>query len=322
MSREYGKKNPSYSNRKGPFKKRPYEKPFDREKPFKKEFDEAGGEERPVFKKKAPPFFKKPYKKKTNQVPFKEHVPDAQGRIRLNRFIANAGICSRREADELIKSGVVKVNGKIITEMGYKVLPTDLVHYGGQALRREKMVYVLLNKPKDYITTVDDPEKRRTVLELVQGACSERIYPVGRLDRGTTGVLLLTNDGELTKVLTHPRYGIKKTYHVELDRALSFGDLSKVAEGLELEDGFIKVDKIGYAPTGGKKEVVVELHSGKNRIVRRLFEAIGYEVRRLDRISFAGLTKKNLLRGKWRHLSEKEVGFLKMVPANNSKDKN
>ncbi len=292
--------------------------------------ERADGEKRPYFKKSylafdkkksGPPFHKKPYKKKfSKDKPFRKSEspaskPNLSGLIRLNRFIANAGICSRREADDLIKSGVVKVNGVIITEMGFKVKPSDMVQYGGQSLRREKMVYVLLNKPKDYITTVDDPEKRKTVLELVQDAGTERIYPVGRLDRATTGVLLLTNDGELTKVLTHPRYGIKKIYNVEIDTPIKHADFNKVSEGLELEDGYIKVDKISYASMSNKKELVIELHSGRNRIVRRIFESMGYKVLRLDRISFAGIGKKDLQRGRWRYLSEKEVGFLKMVAA-------
>jgi len=293
----------------GTFKKREFDKPYE-----KKERSEFGGnDDRPSFKKKFSSYDKKPYRVKKNQTPFKEHVPNALGLIRLNRYIANAGICSRREADDLISSGVVKVNGKIITEMGYKVAPTDIVNYGGQSLRREKNVYVLLNKPKDYITTVDDPEKRRTVLELVADACTERIYPVGRLDRSTTGVLLLTNDGDLTKILTHPRYGIKKVYNVEIDKPIKHADFVKISEGIELEDGPIKVDKINYASPTDKKEIIIEIHSGKNRIVRRIFESLGYEIKRLDRVSFAGITKKELQRGRWRFLTEKEVGFLKMV---------
>ncbi|MEW6468670.1 MAG: pseudouridine synthase [Bacteroidota bacterium] len=259
------------------------------------------------------PAFKSKYRKKTypTATAHAEEKP-VSDLVRLNKYIANAGICSRREADELIAAGAVSVNGKVITEMGYKVKPGDVVNYGGQTLRQEKMQYVLLNKPKDYITTMDDPEGRKHVMELVRNACRERIYPVGRLDRSTTGVLLFTNDGELTKRLTHPRYGIKKIYHVTLDQNLKHNDLQKIAEGLELEDGFIKPDAISY--TGeGKNEVGIELHSGRNRIVRRIFEHLGYRVTKLDRVFFAGLTKKNLERGRWRHLTEKEVAFLKMT---------
>lgn len=238
------------------------------------------------------------------------------GLIRLNKYISNAGICSRREADDLISSGVVQVNGKTITEMGYKVKPTDIVKYGGQTLRKERMVYLILNKPKDYITTVDDPQERRTVLELIHGACKERVYPVGRLDRATTGLLMFTNDGDLTKRMTHPRYGVRKIYHVELDKPLKRADMDKIAAGIELEDGPIKVDEIAYVGDGtDKAQVGIELHSGKNRIVRRIFEHAGYNVRKLDRVMFGPLTKKDLARGRWRFLTEAEIGMLKMLSA-------
>ncbi len=238
------------------------------------------------------------------------------GLVRLNKYLSNAGICSRREADVLISTGVVQVNGKTITEMGYRVKPTDIIKYGGQTLKKERLVYLILNKPKDYITTADDPQERRTVLELVQGACKERIYPVGRLDRATTGLLMFTNDGDLTKKLTHPRYGVRKIYHVELDKPLKRADLDKIAEGLELEDGPIKVDEVTYVGDGGDKtQVGVEIHSGKNRIVRRIFEHMGYNVRKLDRVMFGSLTKKDLPRGRWRILSDAEVGMLKMISA-------
>lgn len=241
---------------------------------------------------------------------------DSDGLIRLNKYIANAGICSRREADQLIATGVVQVNGKTITEMGYKVKSTDIIKYGGQTLRKERLVYLILNKPKDYITTVDDPQERRTVLELIHGACKERVYPVGRLDRATTGLLMFTNDGELTKKLTHPRYGVRKIYHVELDKPLKRADMDKIADGIELEDGLIKVDEITYVGDGtDKTQVGIELHSGKNRIVRRIFEHTGYNVRKLDRVMFGPLTKKDLPRGRWRFLTEAEVGMLKMISA-------
>ena len=260
---------------------------------------------------------KKKYVKKSypDKIQSFEEKPKSD-ETRLNKYISNAGICSRREADDLIAAGTVSVNGKIITEMGFKVKVGDVVNYGGQTLRQEKMRYVLLNKPKDYITTMNDPEGRKNVMELVRNACSERIYPVGRLDRTTTGVLLFTNDGELTKQLTHPRYGIKKVYHVTLDQNLKHNDFEKIKEGIELEDGFIKPDAIEYSASGtSKNEIGIEVHSGRNRIVRRIFEQFGYKVLKLDRILFAGLTKKALERGMWRHLTEKEVGFLKMTPA-------
>jgi 23S rRNA pseudouridine2605 synthase len=234
--------------------------------------------------------------------------------VRLNKYLADSGICSRREADKLIESGVVQVNGKIVTQMGTKVGPDDKVQYGGETLKREKLRYVLLNKPKGYITTSDDPQHRKTVMMLVERACKERIYTVGRLDRNTMGLLLFTNDGELAKKLTHPKHGVKKIYHVCLDKALTKNDLISIGKGLELEDGFIQPDKIAWAEDGhDKKEVGIELHSGRNRIVRRIFEHLGYKVVKLDRVIFAGLTKKDLPRGKWRHLSEKEIGLLKRL---------
>jgi 23S rRNA pseudouridine2605 synthase len=233
-------------------------------------------------------------------------------RIRLNKYLAGTGICSRREADEFIEAGLVTVNGKLVTELGTKISAGDEVRYNGEVLREEKKVYVLLNKPKDYVTTVEDPHARRTVLDLIKGACRERVYPVGRLDRNTTGVLLLTNDGELTRRLTHPRFEKLKIYHVHLNKGLKAPDMEKVATGINLDDGFIKADTISYADPVDKCQVGIEIHSGRNHIVRRIFESLGYEVVKLDRVYFAGLTKKNLQRGEWRHLSEKEVSMLKM----------
>ena len=264
--------------------------------------------------KKSKPYEKKPFHgKKTASKPQRE---TDDGLIRLNKYLSNAGICSRREADELISSGVVQVNGKNITEMGFRVKPTDIVKYGGQTLKKERLVYLILNKPKDYITTADDPQERRTVLELVQGACKERVYPVGRLDRATTGLLMFTNDGDLTKKLTHPRYGIRKIYHAELDKPLKRVDLDAIAAGIELEDGPIKVDEISYVgDSADKTQIGVEIHSGKNRIVRRIFEHLGYNVRKLDRVMFGSLTKKDLPRGRWRILTDAEVGMLKMISA-------
>jgi len=233
---------------------------------------------------------------------------EEKGLIRLNRYISNAGICSRRKADELIAAGVVTVNGEAITELGHKVDPAkDLVRYNGELLKREKKVYVLLNKPKDYITTTDDPQERRTVMQLVDKASRERIYPVGRLDRNTTGLLLMTNDGDLADKLSHPKNGITKIYNVELDKSLSQGDLNKIAFGLELEDGLIKPDNISYVAGGTKKEIGIQIHSGKNRIVRRIFEHLGYSVEKLDRVVYGNLTKKDLPRGRWRYLEDHEL---------------
>lgn len=233
---------------------------------------------------------------------------------RLNKYIANAGVCSRREADKLIEAGAIKINGKVVTELGTKVKTGDKVQYGEQILSSEKPVYLLLNKPKDFITTTDDPQERKTVMDLVKRACKERIYPVGRLDKNTTGLLLFTNDGELAKKLIHPSHQIKKVYHVILEKPLTKNDMLKIAGGLELEDGKADVDKIAWVePEKDKREVGIELHSGKNRIVRRIFENLNYKVYKLDRVMFAGLTKKDLPRGKWRFLSPKEVNLLKRI---------
>ena len=237
------------------------------------------------------------------------------GLIRLNKYLADAGICSRREADKLIEAGTVKINGKVVTELGTKVSPTDKVVYGGMALKREKLRYLVLNKPKDFITTTDDPYERKTVMSLVDKACPERIYPVGRLDRGTTGVLLFTNDGDIAKKLTHPKHGIRKIYHVVLNKQLTKADFERIGTGIELDDGFIKADKISWIEEGNnKKEVGLELHSGRNRIVRRVFESLGYKVIRLDRVVFAGITKKDTPRGRWRMLGDSEVNMLKRLP--------
>ncbi len=236
----------------------------------------------------------------------------SDGAVRLNRYVANSGVCSRREADVLIATGVVAVNGKIIVEMGYKVNPTDVVSYGGVPIKNEVKKYLLLNKPKDYITTMDDPEERKTVMELTRNACKERLYPVGRLDRNTTGILLFTNDGDMTAKLTHPKFLVRKIYHVVLDKKITSEDFKHIAEGVELSDGLIKPDALEYLGEG-KSELGVEIHSGRNRIVRRMFEHLGYEVMKLDRVAFAGLTKKDLPRGKFRFLTAKEIDFLKML---------
>lgn len=234
--------------------------------------------------------------------------------VRLNKYLSNAGVCSRREADVLIQTGVVSVNGEIITELGYKIKKGDKVQYDGETINAETKRYVLLNKPKGFITTMDDPLGRKTVMGLVINACKERIYPVGRLDRDTTGLLLFTNDGDMAKKLTHPRYEATKIYHVETDKPVQKEHLELLMRGIELEDGRIQADKAEYVTDGkSAREVGIEIHSGKNRIVRRMFEKLGYEVVKLDRVQFASLTKKDLPRGYYRHLTEKEVSFLKMT---------
>lgn len=286
--------------------------------------DSRSGGYRPSFGDKNTGF-RKPYVKRDGdydpnakysqkkQIEYKKQFVDYSQPMRLNKFLANAGLCSRREADEFIQAGVVTVNGQPITELGAKIIPaTDKVLFHDQLVRSEKRVYILLNKPKDCVTTADDPQARLTVLDLVKNACSERVYPVGRLDRHTTGVLLITNDGDLTSKMTHPKYNQKKIYQAVLDRDITPEDMDKLRNGFELEDGEIHVDEINYIDEDDHKEVGVEIHSGRNRIVRRMFDHLGYKVVRLDRVYFAGLTKKNLPRGKWRHLSEMEVNMLKM----------
>ncbi len=246
------------------------------------------------------------------RIEYKEYIEDPDAPIRLNKFLANAGVCSRREADQFIQAGVVTVNGNVVTELGSKVQRTDEIHFHDQLVSIEKKVYVLLNKPKDYVTTSDDPQQRKTVMDLVKNCCRERIYPVGRLDRNTTGVLLFTNDGDLASKLTHPKFLKKKIYHVQLDKNCTASDMQQIAEGITLEDGDIHADAISYASDTDKKQVGIEIHSGKNRIVRRIFESLGYKVCKLDRVMFAGLTKKGLKRGDWRYLTEQEVAMLHM----------
>jgi 23S rRNA pseudouridine2605 synthase len=318
----------------GSFEKKEFRGAFDRSKNYKKNdkySDKSSLKDKPRAKKSFDEYneedfrrikhdeleegktFSRGYKKEFSKEDKKPRKTAAsEGLTRLNKYLANAGIASRREADTLIKSGVVKVNGVPVTEMGFKVKAGDVVTYGDASVKSERKVYLLLNKPKDYITTVEDPQARHTVMELVAGACKERIYPVGRLDRNTTGLLLLTNDGELTKKLTHPKHDIKKIYHVTLSKGLKPDDFKSITEGVELEDGFIKADDLAFVGEG-KKEVGIEIHSGRNRVVRRLFEHLGYDVLKLDRVSFAGLTKKDLPRGKYRFLTAKEVSFLQMI---------
>ena len=273
-----------------------------------------GGYGRPQqgFRKHTPGYDPNAKYSMKKRIEYKEENYDPNEPIRLNKYLANAGVCSRREADEYIQAGVITVNGNVVTELGTKVLRTDEVKFHDAPVTLEKKVYVLLNKPKDYVTTSDDPQQRKTVMDLVKDVCPERIYPVGRLDRNTTGVLLLTNDGDLASKLTHPKFLKKKVYHVHLDKNLTSHDMDQIREGIQLEDGEIKADAIEYADDRDKSQVGIEIHSGKNRIVRRIFESLGYRVTKLDRVQFAGLTKKNLRRGDWRFLTEKEVDMLRM----------
>lgn len=271
------------------------------------------------LKKETPSSREVTVKEKSKYSNFKEKVKKGdplpsfnENAVRLNKYLSNAGICSRREADVLISTGVVSVNNVIITELGFKVSPTDVIKYDGETIRAEVKRYVLLNKPKGFITTMDDPFGRKTVMGLVAKACKERVYPVGRLDRDTTGLLLFTNDGDLAKKLTHPRTKSAKLYDVELNKGFNQEDMAKLLKGVDLEDGTSKFDKVEFVKDGTSRELGVEIHSGKNRIVRRTFEALGYEVVKLDRVKFAGLSKKDLPRGHYRHLTEKEVAFLKM----------
>jgi 23S rRNA pseudouridine2605 synthase len=295
--RENGSKAERFSKPKGQSAVPSREKRFNRD-----EFVSGEGFERQTPNKE----FKKGAPSKSNR------NADDQGLIRLNKYLSNAGIASRRDADTLIISGAVKVNGEVVDTLGAKIRPGDKVTYGDQSVKGERKVYLLLNKPKDYITTMEDERDRKTVMKLVEGACKERIYPVGRLDRNTTGLLLMTNDGELTTKLTHPKHGIKKVYHVSLNKGLKPEHFKEIMDGVELEDGKVKVDDLAFVGEG-KKEVGVEIHSGRNRVVRRLFEHLGYDVIKLDRVVFAGLTKKDLPRGKHRFLSAKEISFLQMI---------
>nr|WP_288813273.1 pseudouridine synthase [uncultured Sphingobacterium sp.] len=308
----------SFDRKEGSFDKRDSYKRFDKDdrssnnrsrsfdKPSNRKFD--GDRSRNFDENKS--FDDKQYTKRPKKKA--ETSTEDDGLIRLNRYIANAGICSRRKADELITAGVIWVNGEPVSELGTKVDPaTDEIRYNNERLKREKMVYVLLNKPKDYITTTDDPQERHTVMELVSKATKERIYPVGRLDRNTTGLLLMTNDGNLAEKLSHPRNSISKIYNIELNKSLTQGDFNKINFGIELEDGIIKPDDLSYVQGGSKREIGIQIHSGKNRIVRRIFESLGYEVVKLDRVVYANLTKKDLPRGRWRYLEEREIVQLK-----------
>ena len=307
----YGQQRPSFgAPRQGGYSSAPQQGGYNK---FGKQGRAPYGAPAPYKKKKRTPGYDPNAKySMKKRIEYKEVNYDPNEPLRLNKYLANAGVCSRREADEFIQAGVVTVNGQVVTELGTKILRTDEVRFHDQPVTIEKKVYVLLNKPKDYVTTSDDPQQRKTVMDLVKNACPERIYPVGRLDRNTTGVLLLTNDGDMASKLTHPKYLKKKIYHVFLDKACSAHDMQQIAEGIQLEDGEIKADDVQYAHPTDKKQVGIEIHSGKNRIVRRIFESLGYRVQKLDRVQFAGLTKKNLKRGDWRYLTEEEVDRLRM----------
>ena len=312
---------PRYNNEGGDRPQRPYGNNAGGDRPFRPRYNSNGDRpQRPYGNRDS---YSRPIRRtgdydpnakysKKKQIEYKEQFVDPNEPIRLNKFLANAGVCSRREADEFITAGVVSVNGEVVTELGTKIKRGDEVKFHDQTVSIERKIYVLLNKPKDTVTTSDDPQARRTVMDLVKGACDERIYPVGRLDRNTTGVLLLTNDGDLASKLTHPKYLKKKIYHVHLDKNLTKADMEQIAAGIQLDDGEIQADAISYTDDFKKDEVGIEIHSGKNRIVRRIFESLGYKVVKLDRVFFAGLTKKGLRRGEWRYLTEQEVNFLRM----------
>ena len=318
--RSYGDR-PSYNREGGDRPQRPsYGNNSGGDRPYRPRFNSGGGRpggygnrdsySRPV--RRSADYDPNAKYSKKKQIEYKEQFVDPNEPIRLNKFLANAGVCSRREADEFITAGVVSVNGEVVTELGTKIKRGDEVKFHDQTVSIERKIYVLLNKPKDTVTTSDDPQARRTVMDLVKGACDERIYPVGRLDRNTTGVLLLTNDGDLASKLTHPKYLKKKIYHVHLDKNLTKADMEQIAAGIQLDDGEIHADAISYTDDVKKDDVGIEIHSGKNRIVRRIFESLGYKVMKLDRVYFAGLTKKGLRRGEWRYLTEQEVNFLRM----------
>lgn len=329
------------SNTAGPFRasrpERSFDKPNRNEDGPRKRFESNKGFEKNEEKQRSGDKpFNAPYKRNENNLKFKERKPFYEkegeesrpqrpririnkvskpkddGRVRLNKIIAASGICSRREADDMISAGLISVNGSIISELGSKVFPTDDIRYNGERLRQERLVYIVMNKPKDFVTTTKDPFAKKTVMELLAGSCKERVFPVGRLDRNTTGVLLITNDGDLAKKLTHPSHNKKKIYHVHLDKGLKHSDIETIVKGMELEDGFVKADEVSYIDPEDKKQIGVEIHSGQNRVVRRIFEQLGYKVIKLDRVYFAGLTKKGLQRGQWRFLTNQEVGMLKM----------
>lgn len=316
--------NTGYNRPQRPYQPRPYNGNGQQRRPYNNNGGgyNNGGQRRPYnngnFNNRRPqnnqgfPGKGKSFVPRPKRIEYETPLPDPNEQIRLNKYMSNAGICSRREADEYIQQGLVKVNGQVVTELGTKITHSDVVEYDEKVVTPESKCYILLNKPKDCVTTSDDPNGRLTVMDLVKGACSERIYPVGRLDRNTTGVLLLTNDGDLASKLTHPKFVKKKIYHVWCDRDISEDDMQRIADGIELEDGPIHADAISYATETDRNQAGIEIHSGRNRIVRRIFESLGYHVTKLDRVYFAGLTKKNLPRGRWRYLTQEEVNYLKM----------
>lgn len=291
------------NNRKNKYNNRPQQGGYNNKRKGQNRYDQ---EDNP-FPGKGKSFTPRP-----KRIEYEMPIPDPNEQIRLNKFMANSGVCSRREADEYIQQGLVKVNGNVVTELGTKICHSDVVEYDDKVVALESKCYILLNKPKDCVTTSDDPNGRTTVMDIIKGACTERVYPVGRLDRNTTGVLLLTNDGDLASKLTHPKYVKKKIYHVWTDKDVSEEDMQRIADGIELEDGEIHADAISYATETDRNQIGIEIHSDRNRIVRRIFESLGYHVTKLDRVYFAGLTKKNLPRGRWRYLTQQEVNFLKM----------
>ncbi|MBE6267674.1 MAG: pseudouridine synthase [Bacteroidales bacterium] len=279
--------------------------------PRTEKYNGHGGDRKPAYSQRGNYDASAKYSKK-KRIEYKEALADPDAPMRLNKYLANAGVCSRREADNFIQAGLVTVNGAIVTELGTKITRNDDVRFNGERINPERKVYILLNKPKDCVTTVDDPQERKTVLDCLRGACKERIYPVGRLDRNTTGVLLLTNDGDLASKLTHPKFLKKKIYHVYCDKNVAMSDMTLLVNGLDLEDGKAYADEVTYVNDADRSQIGLEIHSGKNRIVRRMMEHLGYKVVKLDRVLFAGLTKKNLKRGDWRYLTEKEVNMLRM----------
>lgn len=303
----YQQRQGGYQQRQGGYQQRNQQGGYQQRQGGYQQRNQQGG-----FRQQQQPRPGKSFVPRPKRIEYEMPIPDPNEQIRLNKFMANAGICSRREADEFIQQGLVKVNGNVVTELGTKISHSDVVEYDEKVVALESKCYILLNKPKDCVTTSDDPNGRLTVMDLVKGACPERIYPVGRLDRNTTGVLLLTNDGDLASKLTHPKYVKKKIYHVWTDKDIAEEDMQRIADGIELEDGPIHADAISYATETDRNQAGIEIHSGRNRIVRRIFESLGYHVTKLDRVYFAGLTKKNLPRGRWRYLTQEEVNFLKM----------
>ena len=297
-----------YGHQQRPYGQRPQQGGYGQQRPYGQRPQQGGYKQQ---HHKQQPQTQMRFTPRPKPVEYEQPPIDPDAQIRLNKYMANAGICSRREADELIQKGLIKVNGEPVTELGVKITAKDSVEYDGKLVTSERKIYILLNKPKDCVTTSEDPNGRKTVMDIVKGACTERIYPVGRLDRNTTGVLLLTNDGDLASKLTHPKYVKKKIYQVWTDKPITEEDMQHIADGVDLDDGPIHADAVSYVSPTDRKQAGIEIHSGRNRVVRRIFESLGYHVVKLDRVYFAGLTKKNLPRGHWRYLTQEEVNFLK-----------